>query len=307
MGHHNTFVQVRKFAHEKLVPEIEKSIGRKIKLSDTRFYPTRRTVYTYWTYYAGGSVKACEDQAKIQEFLNNMNSSLPDEEKVYVRFEPFDPKLLAESYGITLDKTFEGLLTEEENGAGNLLVAEGTSQNVPVLPTEYFADVEEHLRPSKDSTSKQRYETAVKLLIRQCSQQYVRSKASIKPGQRTGAFYLFLQTKAMSDLYARFGDGAILFMDSGFRVNRNAFPITFISVVDNFMKGRMVGVLVSQFTDALTYSKCLSELKRGKLAMIQPKVSMTDFDTSEIMSFKSTWPDITALICTFHAVTGQNK
>ena len=47
MGHHNTFIQVRKFAREVLVPKIEKDIGKKINISDTRFFPTRRTVYTY--------------------------------------------------------------------------------------------------------------------------------------------------------------------------------------------------------------------------------------------------------------------
>ena len=47
MGHHNTFIQVRKFARDVLIPEIEKDIGKKISLGDTRFYPTRRTVYTY--------------------------------------------------------------------------------------------------------------------------------------------------------------------------------------------------------------------------------------------------------------------
>ena len=47
MGHHNTFIQVRKYARETLVPEIEKQIKKKISVSDTRFYPTRRSVYTY--------------------------------------------------------------------------------------------------------------------------------------------------------------------------------------------------------------------------------------------------------------------
>ena len=66
MGHHNTFVQVRKFARETLVPSIENAIGKKIGSGDTRFFPTRRTVYIYWLNYAGGSVKACEDQGKIR-------------------------------------------------------------------------------------------------------------------------------------------------------------------------------------------------------------------------------------------------
>ena len=111
----------------------------------------------------------------------------------------------------------------------------------------------------------------------------------------------------MADIFKHFGHGSIIFMDSGFRVNRNAFPITFISVLDNFMKGRMVGVLISQFTDEYTYSKCLSELKRGSLSNIVPTSSMTDFDVSEIAAFKNTWPEIVPLICSFHAITGQNK
>ena len=34
---------------------------------------------------------------------------------------------------------------------------------------------------------------------------------------------------------------------------------------------------------------------------------MTDFDVSEIAAFKNTWPEIVPLICSFHAITGQNK
>ena len=47
MGHHNTFVQVRKYARDKLIPEVERGIGKKISHGDTRFYPTRNTVYIY--------------------------------------------------------------------------------------------------------------------------------------------------------------------------------------------------------------------------------------------------------------------
>ena len=47
MGHHNTFIQVLKYAREILVPNIEVAIGKKIAPNDTRFYPTKRTVYTY--------------------------------------------------------------------------------------------------------------------------------------------------------------------------------------------------------------------------------------------------------------------
>ena len=70
MGYHNTFIQVRKYARDVLVPEIERKTGKKIGLGDTRFYPTKRTVYVYWIYAAGGSVKASEDQTKILELLN---------------------------------------------------------------------------------------------------------------------------------------------------------------------------------------------------------------------------------------------
>ena len=96
----------------------------------------------------------------------------------------------------------------------------------------------------------------------------------------------------MVELYRHFGHKSVVFMDSGFRVNRNAFPITFVSVLDNFMKGRMVGVMISQFTDERTYSKCLLELKRGNLINIKPLCSMTDFDMAEITAFKKSWPDI---------------
>ena len=37
MGHQNTFIQLRKYAREELIPEIEKDIGKKINQSDTRF------------------------------------------------------------------------------------------------------------------------------------------------------------------------------------------------------------------------------------------------------------------------------
>ena len=167
--------------------------------------------------------------------------------------------------------------------------------------------MEEHLRPSKDSTAQQRYDSAVKLLIRECARKNTRARDRIQPVQRTGSFFLFIQTKEMANFYKYFGHRSIIFMDSGFRVNRNAFPITFISVLDNFMKGRMVGVLISQFTDEHTYAKCLSELKRGSLSSVMPQSSMTDFDVSEISAFKKTWPELVVLICTFHSITGQNK
>ena len=69
MGHHNTFIQVMKFTREELVPKIEMDIGKKINRGDTRFFPAKRTVYTYWLCAAGGSVKASEEQNKIRKLL----------------------------------------------------------------------------------------------------------------------------------------------------------------------------------------------------------------------------------------------
>ena len=92
----------------------------------------------------------------------------------------------------------------------------------------------------------------------------------------------------MADLYRQFRHESVIFMDSGFRVNRNAFPITLISVLDNLMKGRMVAVMISQFTDERTYSKCLRELQRGNLSKVKPRCSMTDFDMAEITAFSKT-------------------
>ena len=125
--------------------------------------------------------------------------------------------------------TFEELLVSKEVRDVDFLTE---SHIVPVIPDEYFKDVEEHLRPRNDSTSQQRYDTAVKLLIRDCIKQRKRVKSSIKKGQRTGSFYLFLQTREMVEFYKIFGHNSIIFMDSGFRVNRNAFSITFTSVLD---------------------------------------------------------------------------
>ena len=145
------------------------------------------------------------------------------------------------------------MLTEEVGG-DDVFLPEADSHLVPVLPNKYFAKIEPHLRPSKDATVQQRYDLAVKLLIRDCSKPNIWAKANLSPQQRTGSFYLFFKTKQMEDFYKQFGHESIVFMDSGFRVNRSAFPITFISILDNFMKGRMVGVLISQFTDEQTYS-----------------------------------------------------
>jgi len=186
-----------------------------------------------------------------------------------------DPKLLSSFYGIQVAQTFEELLVSKEVRDVDFLTE---SHVVPVIPDEYFKDVEEHLRPRNDSTAQQRYDTAVKLLIRDCIKQRKRVKSSIKKGQRTGSFYLFLQTREMVEFYKIFGHNSIIFMDSGFRVNRNAFPITFISVLDNFMRGRMVAVMISQFTDEYTYSKCLSKLRGECLHNIVPSCSITEFD-----------------------------
>ena len=68
-----------------------------------------------------------------------------------------------------------------------------------------------------------------------------------------------------------------------------------------------MGVLISQFTDEHTYSKCLNELTRNSFREIKPQCSMTDFDLSEISAFRNTWPNIVHLICTFLAVAGQHK
>ena len=166
MGHHNTFSQVRKYAREVLVPEIEKSIGKKIGSGDTRFYPTRRTVYIYWVYAAGGSVKACEDQKKIQELLTKMVDNDAPENELYYNFEAFDPYLLSKCYGITLDKTFEDLMLSKESEVNDIMLVDADTQVLPVLPDDYFSNTGEHLRPKTGSTAQQRYDTAVKLLIR---------------------------------------------------------------------------------------------------------------------------------------------
>ena len=235
MGHHNTFIQVRKYSREVLVPDIEKNIGMKIGLADTRFYPTRRTVYIYWVYASGGSIKACEDQKKILELLTKTVATDSSGIDLYYNFEAFDPHLLSKCYGITLDKTFEELLLSKDVVGNDIMRADAEPQLLPVLLDDYFDNTEEHLRPKKNSSAQQRYDTAVKLLISDCAKKNVRIKANLGTRQQTGAFYLFLQTQDMVDLYRHFGHDSIIFMDSGFRVNRNAFPITFVSVLDNFM------------------------------------------------------------------------
>ena len=251
-------------------------------------------------------MRAKEDQNKINEFITQMQQPNFVGDRFYINFEAFEPRLLADSYGISLDKTFEELLIAD-NAKTLDLMNDDAFKGIPDLPDDYFENIEQHLRPSEIASAQQRYDAAVKLLIRDCAQQSIRARAKITPSQQTGAFYLFLQSEGMADLYKHFGHDSILFMDSGYWVNRNAFPITFISVLDNFMKGRIVGVLISQFADTHTYSKCLSEFKRSDLQNIRPLCSMTDFDTAEVSAFKNTWSDIVVLICTFHAITAQNK
>ena len=138
-----------------LVPEVERAIGKKISTGDTRFYPTKRKVYTYWLYAAGGSVKACEDQAKIQELLTQIDASESLGKGMYYNFEAFDPRLLSQAYGISLDKTFEGLLQSKDNEFTHCIVPETDSQVpvAPVLPDAYFANVDQHLRPRKDASA----------------------------------------------------------------------------------------------------------------------------------------------------------
>ena len=96
MGHHNTFIQVGKYARETLVPEIEQEIGKKIRSNDTRFFPTRRTVYTYWMCCSGGSVRAREDQGKIQELIDDIRKDDTLESNFSITFEAFDPRILAQ-------------------------------------------------------------------------------------------------------------------------------------------------------------------------------------------------------------------
>ena len=61
-----------------------------------------------------GSVKACEDQDKIRELLHDMSSAEAGFDDLYYKFEAFNLRLLAESYGIPPDKSFESLLSVVE-------------------------------------------------------------------------------------------------------------------------------------------------------------------------------------------------
>ena len=93
----------------------------------------------------------------------------------------------------------------KEVGVPDMMLSDADSQVLPVLADGYFDAVEKHLRPKKDSSAQQRYDAAVKLLIRECAKQNVRVKANIKTRKCPGAFYLFLQTEEMADLYNTLG------------------------------------------------------------------------------------------------------
>ena len=143
-------------------------------------------MYTCWLYAAGGSVKACEDQSKIQELLTGIKEDSLVGKDFYYTYEPFDPRLLSKFYGISLSKTFEQLLVDQDTTAQQVL-SEKESQ-VPVLPDEHFKSIDERLRPGTDTSAQQRYDIAVKMLIRDCAKQNVRKKANIKPDQPQGLF-----------------------------------------------------------------------------------------------------------------------
>ena len=112
--------------------------------------------------------------------------------------------MLSLCYGIELDKTFEDLLLGDEIRSGDFVLPESYSRRLPVLPDDYFEGIEQQLRPGKDATTQQRYDTAVKLLIRDCAKQNVLTREKLTRVQRTGAFHLFLQTEEMADFYRRF-------------------------------------------------------------------------------------------------------
>ena len=306
VGHVNTYIRTIEYAREKLVPQIEEETGMKISANDTRFFPTKRIVYIYWMKVSGGSVKSVEDQNKVKEFLAKVKEDKVCGDDFYYNYEPFDPKLLASSYGVDLDASFEKLLDTDFLASLDFSALGMDNDGKPFLPDTYFEGVAEHLLPSKESSFHVRYDQTIKLLIRKCKNKHT-AHSKLKPGQRTGMFYLFVQMKIMADFFINFGHKSIIFMDSGYRVNRNAFPITFISVLDNFMRGRLVGVLISQFADEFTYRKCLAVFKRGELVNIEPRASMCDFDTAELSAFHNTWPGIAMLLCTYHAVTSQKK
>ena len=112
-------------------------------------------MYTCWLYAAGGSVKACEDQSKIQELLTGIKEDSLLGKDFYYTYEPFDPRLLSKFYGISLSKTFEQLLVDQDTTAQQVL-SEKESQ-VPVLPDEYFESIDERLRPGTDTSAQHRY------------------------------------------------------------------------------------------------------------------------------------------------------
>ena len=57
----------------------------------------------------------------------------------------------------------------DEFGGRGIGISDPEANALPVLPDAFFDDVKEHFHPRKDATAQQRYDTAVKLLIRSCS------------------------------------------------------------------------------------------------------------------------------------------
>ena len=83
-------------------------------------------------------MKASEDQNKIKQLLSDFSSDAKTGSDFYVRYEPFDPRILSSYYGVKLDKTFEELMLTEEVGGADVFLPEADSHVVPVLPNKYF-------------------------------------------------------------------------------------------------------------------------------------------------------------------------
>ena len=115
--------------------------------------------------YSGGSVKSSEDQMKVEEFLANVSKDRSFGDDFYYHFEPFDAKLLASCYGIELDRNFESLLASKSLASLDFSALD-LEDGTPVLPDAYFKDVADHLKPRADASIRERYDLAVKLLIR---------------------------------------------------------------------------------------------------------------------------------------------
>ena len=166
LGHVNTYIRTMAYASDHLVPEVEETIGKKISPSDTRFFPTKRSVYTYWMRYSGGSVTAVKDQALIKEFLEKVKMDRTCGDDFYYHYEPFDPKQIANYMGINLDTSFENLLEKDCLASLDFGMLGLDDSGFPVLPDSYFEGVADHLKPRTDSSARERYDIAVKLLIR---------------------------------------------------------------------------------------------------------------------------------------------